>query len=274
MGPRIIAGRGAEKQECSLGGRPTYLHRGSRYQHGVWFCQALVYKTDFFLAHCVSKEGHIRLQDSTTFLAGWDLETAHLLVRQEDIPIRSHTKCLSFPSRIQSFKVLLELRTQDSVSTGQAENPEIQNKVLIEVFMSAENLETLTCSLGGLSWFSTFTKWYRSRRCLSALLLCRNALEEVLSTLPCILPVQAVLFHLEILGDPSQAVMVLLQSMHPMQFWHYPLCLRWIILASSWSFALFTKRIFAVRRKEKMDAGFRENDPINTQKNWSGGHVS
>lgn len=110
-----------------------------------------MYKTDFFLAHCVSKEGHIRLQDSTTFTAGWDLEIAHLLVRQEDIPIWSHTKRFSLPSRIQSFKVLLELRTQDSVSTGQAENPEIQSKVLMESFVSAEDLETLTRSLGGLS---------------------------------------------------------------------------------------------------------------------------
>lgn len=102
-----------------------------------------MYKTDLFLAHCVSKEGHIRLQDSTTFTAGWDLEIAHLLICQEDIPIRSHAKRFSFPSGVQSFKVLLELRTQDLVSTGQAENPEIQREVLMESFMSAEDLEIL-----------------------------------------------------------------------------------------------------------------------------------
>jgi len=84
-----------------------------------------VHKIHFFPAHCVPKECHVGLQDSTTFTAVWDLEIKHLLIRQEDIPIWSHTKRFSFPGGIQSFKLLLKLRAQDLVSASQAENPEI-----------------------------------------------------------------------------------------------------------------------------------------------------
>lgn len=105
-----------------------------------------MHKIHLLLSHCVSKECHVRLQDSTTFTAGWDLEITHLLICQEDIPIWSHTKCFSFPGGIQSFKVLLKLRAQDLVSAGQAKNPEIQSKALKENFMSAEDLESVTRS--------------------------------------------------------------------------------------------------------------------------------
>lgn len=69
-----------------------------------------MHKIHLLPAHCVSKERHVRLQDSTALPASWDLEIAHLLIRQEGIPIRSHTKGFSFPARVQSFKVLLKLR--------------------------------------------------------------------------------------------------------------------------------------------------------------------
>lgn len=127
----LVASRVAQKQERGVGGRPSYLHRGSCHQHGVWLCQALVHKIHLFPAHRVSKEGHVGLQDATAFTASWDLEIAHLLIRQEDVPIRSHTECFSFPGRVQSFKMLLKLRAQGLISTAQAENPEMQSKVII-----------------------------------------------------------------------------------------------------------------------------------------------
>lgn len=145
-----------------------------------------MHKIHFFPAHRVSKECHVGLQDSATFTAGWDLEITHLLIRQEDIPIWSHTKRFSFPGRIQSFKALLKLRAQDLVSTGQAENPEIQSKILMQSFMSAEDLESVTFSLEGpegLSSLSMFIHQIVQVRELSfylRLLFCRNALEEAL----------------------------------------------------------------------------------------------
>lgn len=93
-----------------------------------------MHKIHYFPVHRVSKKGHIGLQDSTTFTAGWDFETTHLLVCQEDIPIWSHFERFSFPGWIQSFKVFLKFRAQDLVSAGQAENPEIQSKVLMGRF--------------------------------------------------------------------------------------------------------------------------------------------
>lgn len=145
-----------------------------------------MHKIHFFPAHCVSKECHVGLQDSATFTAGWDLEITHLLIRQEDIPIWSHTKCFSLPGRIQSFKVLLKLRAQDLVSTGQAENPKIQSKIIMQSFMSAEDLESVTFSLEGLEGLlslSMFIHQILQVKELSfylQLLFCRNALEEVL----------------------------------------------------------------------------------------------
>ena len=93
----------------------------------------------------------------------------HLLIRQEDIPIRSHTKRFRFPGWIQSFKVLLKLRAQDLVSAGQAENPEIQSKVLMESFMSAEDLESVNCSLEGLESLSSLSTFIYQIVCVKEL---------------------------------------------------------------------------------------------------------
>lgn len=93
------------------------------------------------------------------------------------------------------------------VSTGQAENPEIQSKVLMKSFMSADNLESVTCSLEGLWLLFTFIYQIVQVKKLSfylQLLLCRNALDECFEPY-CVssLSVQAVLFLLETLGDHS-----------------------------------------------------------------------
>lgn len=74
-------------------------------------------------------------------------------------------------------------------------------------FVSADNLESVTCSLEGLWSLFTFIYQMVQVKKLSfylQLLLCRNALEECFETY-CVssLSVQAVLFHLETLGDHS-----------------------------------------------------------------------